>query len=137
MKELIDILGLEINARKKEYHPYMRIHYFHDDGLEERWRLSTFVDLIDEDISTLDVWAKKIRTAVLNTTPVCLVSNNLVYLLNTKLLPLADYFVLCYTKYWYENCPVYMVLFNQKSVHSSLRKYGFILSPVKLDVIKP
>jgi hypothetical protein len=127
IENIIDYLGLQINAKKKNYHPLMATEYHDLRGLDIRWRVPTFLDVQDEEWMFLCAWGQKVRTAVLNKTEVCMLTNNAQYLLKSKLLPLAQYMMMCYSEYWISDKSSYLLFFNFDIDLSPLKKYGFIL----------
>jgi len=128
IENIVEYLNLQINAKKKNYHPLMTTEYYDLKGLDVRWRVPTFLDVQDEEWIFLCAWGQKVRTAVLNKTEVCMLLNNAQYLLKSKLLPLADFMIMCYSEYWKSEKSSYLLFFNFQVDFSPLKKYGFILN---------
>lgn len=130
LNDLIHNFHIEINAVAHISHPFVINRFYDEQGLMERWRAPTFVDLTKVQKEDTEQWIKKLRTAVLNEVPVCMLCNHSYEeFLQSKLFPLSRAGILLYQKWWIGEKFTFILLFNFSLENIEfLKKYGFIIN---------
>lgn len=128
--DLILHFHIEINAVAHISHPFVIYRYYDTQGLIERWRAPVLLDITKIPEEDMDAWIKKLRTAVLNNTAVCLIGNHSYEtILQSKLLPLSCAGILLYPKWWIDTKFTFIILFNFSVENIDwIRKYGFVIN---------